>query len=85
VCTVIGLVLLIVPGVYVFIRLHVCAQSVVAEKLGPVNAIRRSHQLVEGNGWRALVYFDLRARFEGAPEPRVQHPAFEPIAQPERP
>jgi hypothetical protein len=140
VCTVIGLVLLIVPGVYVFIRLYVSAQSVVAEKLGPVNAIRRSHQLVEGYGWRVLgiavmiwvvsnvlglvaaaplqiagiraeslgiwlvghmlgtgaslsfaalagtlLYFDLRARFEGAPDPKVQYPAFEPIAQPERP
>jgi hypothetical protein len=139
-CTVVGLVLLIVPGVYVFVRLCVSAQSVIAEELGPVNAIRRSHELVEGHGWRVLgialmiwivsnvlglvaaapvqiagihaesrgiwlvghmmgagaslsfaalagtlLYFDLRARFAGAPDPTLQYPAFEPIVAPERP
>jgi hypothetical protein len=54
VCTIVGFLLLIVPGVYVAVRLYVSAQSVVAEQLGPVNAIRRSHELVEGNGWRVL-------------------------------
>lgn len=138
--TCIGLVLLIVPGIYVAIRLYMTTQSVVAEDLGPVDALGRSHELVEGNGWRVLgiaimiwiasnvlgllagaplqiagsalgselvwlvgkimadacvlsfaalagtlLYFDLRARHAGAPEARLQYPAFDPIVAPERP
>jgi hypothetical protein len=54
VATLLGCVLLIIPGIFVAVRLYVSAQAVVAEDLGPVDGIRRSNQLVEGNGWRVL-------------------------------
>lgn len=54
VATLLGCVMLIIPGIFVATRLYVSAQSVVAEDLGPVDGIRRSNQLVEGSGWRVL-------------------------------
>jgi hypothetical protein len=54
VCTLLGGLLLIIPGIFVAVRLYVSAQAVVAEELGPVDGIRRSNELVEGNGWRVL-------------------------------
>jgi hypothetical protein len=54
VATVIGLVLLILPGIYVATRLYVSAQAVAAEDLGPVDALGRSEELVDGNGWRVV-------------------------------
>lgn len=140
--TLLGFVCLVVPGIYLGVKLYFSAQVVMAEGLGPRKALSRSSQLTEGNFWRVLgiglllsivssvmgglagaplqiagaavdsrllaavggtigngitlsfaalsgtlLYFDLRARFEGAPEPRVQYPEFPPndLALPERP
>jgi hypothetical protein len=142
IATLIGCVLLIIPGIYVATRLYISTQAVVAEGLGPVDGIRRSEELVDGNGWPVLgiailisliaavpaglagvpfwiagaaadsgalalagqivsdgfslsfaalagtlLYFDLRARHEGAPEPRQQYPELPPRDwdAPERP
>jgi len=48
---VIGLFLLIVPGLYLLTMWAVCSPAVVAEGRGPVEALGRSRDLVEGQGW----------------------------------
>jgi hypothetical protein len=47
-----GLVALIVPGVYLWARWFLAAQAVVAENLGPIEALSRSADLVRGQWWR---------------------------------
>jgi hypothetical protein len=54
ICIVLGCLLLVIPGIYVATRLYVSVQAVVAEGIGPVDGIRRSEELVDGNGWRVL-------------------------------
>jgi hypothetical protein len=51
---VVGVIALIVPGIYLAVRWYVATQSVVAEELGPVEALRRSGELVRGQWWRVL-------------------------------
>jgi hypothetical protein len=48
----VGLVLLIVPGVYFATALMMTGPAVLIEKLGPGQALSRSVQLVRGNWWR---------------------------------
>ena len=51
----VGLVLLIVPGLYLYGRLAVIGPVVVAEGLrNPINAVRRSFEVTRSNGWRVL-------------------------------
>jgi len=140
--TLLGLVCLVLPGIFLAIRLYFSAQVAMAEGLGPGEALSRSSELTEGHFWRlvgiglllsvvagvmgtiaglplriaglaadisvltaigatidagislsftalsgTILYFDLRARFAGAPEPKVQYPQFPPndLALPERP
>lgn len=47
-----GLILLIVPGVYLWARWFLSAQAVVAEDLGPVEGMQRSSELVKDQWWR---------------------------------
>jgi hypothetical protein len=50
-----GLVLLIVPGLYLFGRLAPAGVVVVAERrLNPVDAVRRCFELTRGHGWAIL-------------------------------
>jgi hypothetical protein len=49
-----GLVFLIVPGVYLWVRWFLSAQAVVAEQLGPVEGLKRSANLVRGQWWRVF-------------------------------
>lgn len=49
-----GLIALIVPGIYLAVRWFVATQSVVAEERGPVEALQRSGELVQGQWWRVL-------------------------------
>jgi hypothetical protein len=49
-----GLVLLIAPGIYLWAVWWVAAQAVVAEGLGPLEAMSRSRQLVKGDWWRVF-------------------------------
>jgi uncharacterized membrane protein len=52
----VGLVLFIVPGLYLMARLAVAGPAIVAETLrNPVEALRRSFALTKGNGWAILV------------------------------
>jgi hypothetical protein len=51
---ILGFIAFIVPGVYLVIRWVFAPQAVIAEKLGPTEAIRRSGELVAGSWWRVL-------------------------------
>ncbi len=51
---ILGLFALIIPGIYLMIRWVLSPQAVVAENLGPTDAIRRSGELVAGTWWRVL-------------------------------
>jgi hypothetical protein len=46
-----GLILLVVPGLYLLTIWAVCSPAIVAEGRSPVEAFRRSRHLVEGQGW----------------------------------
>lgn len=50
----IGLILLIIPGIYLAVRFTVAAQAVVLERQGVTDSLRRSWNLVEGNWWRTF-------------------------------
>ena len=51
----IGLVFLLVPGLYLFGRLAIIGPVVVAEGLrNPIDAVRRSFEITRANGWRVL-------------------------------
>jgi hypothetical protein len=50
----VGLVFLIVPGIYLGVVLYFSAQAVVAEDRAPFEALRRSQDLVRGQWWRVF-------------------------------
>lgn len=50
----IGLILLIVPGLFLLTIWSVTAPVVVLEGKGPIEAMERSRELVRGNGWGVL-------------------------------
>jgi hypothetical protein len=54
ICIGVGLLLLIIPGIYLYARFFVSPQAVVAEGLSPTEAMRRSGSLVEGMWWRVF-------------------------------
>jgi hypothetical protein len=57
-----GLIALVVPGIWLAVRWYFCAQAVVIDRLAPVEALRRSAQVVETRWWRTfgmLVAFGL--------------------------
>lgn len=47
-----GLLLLVVPGIMLYVIWSVAAPSLVEEGLGPIEAIRRSHYLTRGARWK---------------------------------
>ena len=47
----VGLVLLVVPGLILLTIWSVAAPAVVLERARPIRALRRSRELVRGNGW----------------------------------
>jgi hypothetical protein len=51
-----GLVLLIVPGVFVAIRGYFVAQAAALDGVGPVDALRASSATVQGSWWRTFWY-----------------------------
>jgi len=50
----VGLVLLIVPGIWLLVRWAFAAQAAVVDALGPVDALRRSAELVRDRWWRTF-------------------------------
>lgn len=52
--TLLGMIALIVPGIYLYVRWYVTAQSIVAEGRGPIEGMGRSGELVRDNWWRVF-------------------------------
>lgn len=57
--TTVGLLLLIIPGIYLLVRLTFAELCVVAENETASRAMTRSGELVEGQFWRILIYVAL--------------------------
>jgi MFS family permease len=49
---VLGLILLVVPGIILYVMWSVAAPALVEERLWPIEAIRRSHYLTRGARWK---------------------------------
>jgi hypothetical protein len=54
VCIAVGLVLLVVPGLFVLVRWSVIVPVIVIEERGMWKAFRRSNRLVRGHSWTVL-------------------------------
>ena len=50
----VGLVLLVVPGIYLAVRWYFAAQAAVVDGLAPAAALERSGKLVDGKWWRVF-------------------------------
>jgi uncharacterized membrane protein len=55
----VGLIVLVIPGIYVGCRLSVCSPVVLYEDVGPSDALSRSFRLTSDAAWRAFVIFLL--------------------------
>jgi hypothetical protein len=56
-----GLILLIIPGIYVGCRLSTCVPAALLENLGPRDSLERSFRLTKDNAGRAFVIYCLYA------------------------
>jgi hypothetical protein len=63
---VIGFILIIVPGLILITVWSVAAPVVVLERPGGLRALRRSRELVKGNGWNVFAVILLLVIFVGA-------------------
>ena len=54
--TVVGLILLILPGLYICIRLVLCEAIIVAENTWGIECCQRSMELTKGKFWRVLLW-----------------------------
>lgn len=49
-----GLFALVLPGIWLAVRLYFAAQAAVVDGLGPVQSLKRSAELVRGSWWRTF-------------------------------
>lgn len=56
---IVGFILLVVPGIILMISLSLCFYCLVLEGTGPIQSLRRSHELVTGNWFRTFTVFML--------------------------
>ena len=61
--TSLGLLLLVVPGLYVFARMFLVGPVMVIETLGPVAALRRSWAMTASVAWKILLFLVLALLF----------------------
>jgi hypothetical protein len=54
ICVGIGLVLLLVPGIFLAVKWSMTFPAIVAERAGPFAALRRSWELTRGHWWRTF-------------------------------
>jgi hypothetical protein len=76
---VIGLFLLIVPGVYLAVRWYFVPQAVVIDGARRADALLRSGELVRGSWWRVLAIALLTGLLVGIPAELIQIP-FDALA-----
>jgi len=57
--TTLASLLLIIPGIFFAVRTSFAAFLVVDEDLGPIEAIKRSNELITGYSWQILLYHAL--------------------------
>lgn len=60
--TVAGLIAFVIPGIWLAVALYFASQAVVAEGHSPIEALRRSRELVRGQWWRVFgigVFFSV--------------------------
>ena len=55
----IGIFLFIIPGIILGLSLVMGPYLVITEDLGPIDALKRSHNLVWGNWWRTAIIFTV--------------------------
>jgi len=53
---VVGLILLIIPGIYFGLRLKFAVYLVIDKNLGPVEAIKKSWKMTKGNVWNLFFF-----------------------------
>lgn len=70
--TVVGFVLLIVPGIWFAIGASMTAPVIAIEGLGPVGAIKRSFDLVKGSWWQTLGFLTLIGLIGGTASQLIQ-------------
>jgi hypothetical protein len=56
---VVGLILLIVPGIWLMVALFLCFYAVILDRKGPIESLRYSWQLVKGNWWRSAAILTI--------------------------
>lgn len=54
-----GMLLLIIPGIFLLVSLYLFWPAIVMEGKGPIEALKRSHRLVRGNWWRTLTVMSI--------------------------
>lgn len=54
-----GMILLIVPGIFLLVSLYLFWPAIVVEGKGPIEALKRSYNLVRGNWWRTLTVMSI--------------------------
>lgn len=54
-----GMILLIIPGLFLLVSLYLFWPAIVMEGKGPIEALKRSHHLVRGNWWRTLTVMSI--------------------------
>ena len=55
----IGFILLIIPGLILMISLSVCFYCFILEGTGPIDSLKRSHELIWGNWMRTMVVLSV--------------------------
>jgi uncharacterized membrane protein len=53
---IIGLILLIIPGIYIGLRLMFATNLIVDKNLGPVVAMKKSWAITEGSAWQLFLF-----------------------------
>jgi len=51
-----GLILLILPGIFWFVRFYFAPLVVIDTKIGPVAALKESYAITKGNFWKLLLF-----------------------------
>jgi hypothetical protein len=73
-CALAGLFALVLPGIYLAIRLSLAVPAVALEELGPIDAMRRSWALTRPHLWRVLGLMALVVVLTGLLEALVEVP-----------